>query len=64
MRKWYLITFIYLVIEACSYNYFIVPQLMNRMSSTDTPLNTLKKLQDKQKELQSPYVVLSGKLAP
>ena len=37
-------------------------QLMNRMSSTDTPLNTLKKLQDKQKELQSPYVVLSGKL--
>ncbi|KAI9558579.1 hypothetical protein GHT06_015367 [Daphnia sinensis] len=38
--------------------------LMNRMSSTDTPLNTLKKLQDKQKELQSPYVVLSGKMAP
>jgi len=37
---------------------------MNRMSSTDTPLNTLKKLQDKQKELQSPYVVLSGKQAP
>lgn len=37
--------------------------LMNRMSSTDTPLNTLKKLQDKQKELQSPYVVLSGKMA-
>lgn len=36
--------------------------LMNRMSSTDTPLHTLKKLQDKQKELQSPYVVLSGKL--
>lgn len=35
---------------------------MNRMSSTDTPLHTLKKLQDKQKELQSPYVVLSGKL--
>jgi len=36
-------------------------QLLNRMSSTDTPLNTLKKLQDKQRELHSPYVVLSGK---
>ena len=43
---------------------FLSLQLMNRMSSTDTPLNTLKKLQDKQKELQSPYVVLSGKQAP
>lgn len=36
-------------------------QLLNRMSSTDTPLNTLKKLKDKQKETNSPYVVLSGK---
>jgi len=30
------------------------------MSSTDTPLNTLKMLQEKQKELQSPYIVLTG----
>lgn len=30
------------------------------MSSTDTPLNTVKLLQDKQKELQKPYIVLSG----
>lgn len=30
------------------------------MSSIDTPLNTLKMLQERQKELQSPYVVLTG----
>ena len=30
------------------------------MSSTDTPLNTLKMLTDRQKELQTPYVVLTG----
>lgn len=30
------------------------------MSSTDTPLNTVKLLQDKQKELQKPYIVLTG----
>jgi U4/U6.U5 tri-snRNP-associated protein 1 len=30
------------------------------MSSTDTPLNTLKMLQEKQKELQSPFIVLTG----
>lgn len=30
------------------------------MSSTDTPLNTLSMLQQKQKETHSPYVVLSG----
>lgn len=30
------------------------------MSSTDTPLGTLNMLQAKQKELQSPYIVLSG----
>jgi len=30
------------------------------MNSTDTPLGTLKLLQEKQKELHSAYVVLSG----
>ncbi|XP_044754550.1 U4/U6.U5 tri-snRNP-associated protein 1 [Coccinella septempunctata] len=35
-------------------------QLMKKMSSTDTPLGTLNMLQAKQKESQSPYVVLSG----
>lgn len=30
------------------------------MNSTDTPLGTLSMLQQKQKETQSPYVVLSG----
>ncbi|KAL0267470.1 UNVERIFIED_CONTAM: hypothetical protein PYX00_009728 [Menopon gallinae] len=34
--------------------------LMKQMSSTDTPLGTLTMLQQKQKETQSPYVVLSG----
>ncbi|KAK6640297.1 hypothetical protein RUM44_011983 [Polyplax serrata] len=34
--------------------------LMKQMSSTDTPLRTLTMLQQKQKETQSPYVVLSG----
>ncbi|XP_012286069.1 U4/U6.U5 tri-snRNP-associated protein 1 [Orussus abietinus] len=34
--------------------------LMKRMSSTDTPLGTLNLLQAKQKETQSPYIVLSG----
>ncbi|XP_075555996.1 U4/U6.U5 tri-snRNP-associated protein 1 [Dermacentor variabilis] len=33
---------------------------LKQMSSTDTPLNTLKLLQEKQKELQSPYILLSG----
>ncbi|KAK9877052.1 hypothetical protein WA026_016080 [Henosepilachna vigintioctopunctata] len=35
-------------------------QLMKKMSSTDTPLGTLNMLQAKQKESQSPFVVLSG----
>ncbi|XP_019874493.2 U4/U6.U5 tri-snRNP-associated protein 1 [Aethina tumida] len=35
-------------------------QLMKKMSSTDTPLGTLNMLQQKQKETQSPFVVLSG----
>ncbi|XP_057652687.1 U4/U6.U5 tri-snRNP-associated protein 1 isoform X2 [Diorhabda carinulata] len=35
-------------------------QLMKKMSSTDTPLGTLHMLQAKQKETQSPFVVLSG----
>ncbi|XP_066260823.1 U4/U6.U5 tri-snRNP-associated protein 1 [Euwallacea similis] len=35
-------------------------QLMKKMSSTDTPLGTLNMLQAKQKETQSPFVVLSG----
>lgn len=34
--------------------------LMKKMSSTDTPLGTLNMLQHKQKEMQSPYIVLSG----
>lgn len=34
--------------------------LMQRMSSTDTPLGTLHRLQSKTKELATPYVVLSG----
>lgn len=34
--------------------------LMMKMSSTDTPLGTLGMLQQKQKETQSAYVVLSG----
>ncbi|EDS32574.1 hypoxia associated factor [Culex quinquefasciatus] len=36
-------------------------QLMKKMSSTDTPLGTLNMLQAKQKETQSPFIVLSGK---
>jgi len=35
-------------------------KLMEKMSSTDTPLNTLSKLQTKTKELATPYLVLSG----
>lgn len=34
--------------------------LMKKMSSTDTPLGTLNMLQQKQKETQSAFVVLSG----
>ncbi|XP_070497919.1 U4/U6.U5 tri-snRNP-associated protein 1 [Chironomus tepperi] len=34
--------------------------LMKKMSSSDTPLNTLLMLQQKQKETQSAFVVLSG----
>lgn len=34
--------------------------LMKTMSSTDTPLGTLTMLQQKQKDTQTPYVVLSG----
>ncbi|XP_008215336.1 U4/U6.U5 tri-snRNP-associated protein 1 isoform X1 [Nasonia vitripennis] len=34
--------------------------LMKRMSSTDTPLGTLNLLQAKQKETQSPFILLSG----
>lgn len=33
---------------------------MNKMSSTDTPLNTVAMLVEKQKRLQQPYVVLSN----
>ncbi|XP_053211924.1 U4/U6.U5 tri-snRNP-associated protein 1-like [Panonychus citri] len=33
---------------------------LRQMHSTDTPLGTLKLLQDKQKELHAPYIVLSG----
>jgi len=34
--------------------------LMKQMSSTDTPLGTLALLQEKQKQTQSPYILLSG----
>ncbi|KAI5692672.1 hypothetical protein M8J75_012775, partial [Diaphorina citri] len=34
--------------------------LMKQMSSTDTPLGTLNMLQSKQKQTQSPFIVLSG----
>lgn len=34
--------------------------LMKKMSSTDTPLGTLNMLQNKQKEMQSAFIVLSG----
>jgi len=33
---------------------------VKEMSSTDTPLGTLDKLQERQKETQAPYVVLTG----
>lgn len=33
---------------------------MKKMSSTDTPLGTLQMLQQKQRETQSPFVLLSG----
>ena len=35
-------------------------QAMKKMSSTDTPLNTVARMQEKQKTLQSAYIVLSG----
>ena len=35
-------------------------KLMDKMSSTDTPLNTLSKLKSKTKEMATPYVLLSG----
>ncbi|XP_070576696.1 U4/U6.U5 tri-snRNP-associated protein 1-like isoform X2 [Ptychodera flava] len=34
--------------------------MMLQMSSTDTPLNTVARLQEKQKQLQTPFLVLSG----
>ena len=34
--------------------------LMRNMSSTDTPLNTLEKLRQRQREASTPYVILSG----
>lgn len=33
---------------------------LRQMSSIDTPLNTVQKLQEKQKELNTPYVILTG----
>ena len=35
-------------------------KMMEKMSSVDTPLGTLNKLQRKTKDLATPYVVLSG----
>ena len=34
---------------------------IRQMASTDTPLNTLKLLQEKQKSLKTPFLVLTGK---
>merc|ERR1711902_376494 len=34
--------------------------MMKNMSSTDTPLSTLYKLKERQKESSTPYVVLTG----
>jgi U4/U6.U5 tri-snRNP-associated protein 1 len=34
--------------------------MMKTMSSTDTPLHTLEKLRERQKEAATPYVILSG----
>lgn len=34
--------------------------MMMQMSSTDTPLGTLNMLQAKQKETNSPFIILSG----
>ena len=36
---------------------------MEKMSSTDTPLNTLTKLKHKTKEMSTPYIILSGNKA-
>ena len=36
-------------------------KLMEKMSSVDTPLGTLQKLQKKTKDLATPYLVLSGR---
>lgn len=36
-------------------------EAMNKMSSVDTPLNTVALMQEKQKKLQQPYVVLSAR---
>lgn len=35
-------------------------QAMKKMSSTDTPLHTVARMQEKQREMQTPYIVLSG----
>ncbi|OQV18534.1 putative U4/U6.U5 tri-snRNP-associated protein 1 [Hypsibius exemplaris] len=39
---------------------YLEEKLMLEMSSTDTPLHTVQKMQQKQQELQTPYIVLSG----
>lgn len=36
-------------------------EAMNKMSSVDTPLNTVALMQEKQKKLQQPFVVLSAR---
>lgn len=36
-------------------------EAMNKMSSVDTPLNTVALMQEKQKKLQQPYLVLSAR---
>ncbi|XP_071832994.1 U4/U6.U5 tri-snRNP-associated protein 1-like [Apostichopus japonicus] len=35
-------------------------EAMKKMSSTDTPLHTVARMQEKQREMQTPYIVLSG----
>ena len=39
-------------------------KLMQKMSSVDTPLQTLSKQVEKTKELSTPYLVLSGTVLP
>ena len=48
------------IISVLFFDFFSQFQLMKSMSSTDTPLNTVHLLQQKQKVDKLPYIVLSG----